>query len=40
MLTLNAELARTFPVITETLGALPDAESWRTKTDKLGFLKR
>jgi ferredoxin len=40
MLMLNAELARAFPVITETLGPLPDAESWRTRTDKLEFLKR
>jgi hypothetical protein len=29
-----------FPVITETLGALPDAEEWKVKTDKLGFLQR
>ena len=40
MLELNAELSRVFPVITDTLGALPDAEEWKGKTDKLGLLQR
>ena len=40
MLELNAELSRVFPVITDTLGALPDAEEWKVKTDKLEHLQR
>jgi ferredoxin len=40
MLALNAELSRRFPVITDTLGALPDAEEWKTKAHKLEHLQR
>lgn len=40
MVELNAELSREFPVITETLGPLPEAEEWRTRTGKLKDLKR
>jgi ferredoxin len=40
MLTLNAELSGVFPVISETLGALPDAEQWKSRSDKLRDLQR
>jgi ferredoxin len=40
MLALNAELSKIFPVITETLGALPDAEEWKAKIGKLPYLQR
>jgi ferredoxin len=40
MLALNAELSRDFPVIGETLGALPDADEWKTRADKLRYLQR
>ena len=37
---LNAELARAWPTITETKGALPEAEEFKDKTDKRGLLER
>ncbi|WP_088282195.1 ferredoxin FdxA [Ideonella sp. A 288] len=37
---LNAELARQWPTITKTNGALPDAEDWREVTGKRAELKR
>lgn len=39
-LELNAELSREWPVITEKIDALPDAEEWETVTDKLQYLER
>ena len=40
MTAINAELSIVFPVITETLNALPDAEEWKTTTAKFEFLRR
>jgi ferredoxin len=40
MLELNAELSKIFPVITESVGALPGAEEWKAKPDKLQYLQR
>lgn len=37
---LNAELAQKWPVITEKKDALPDAEEWKDKADKLQYLER
>ncbi|WP_293776296.1 ferredoxin FdxA [uncultured Oxalicibacterium sp.] len=37
---LNAELSRIWPSITKTKPALPDADEWRDKTDKLQYLER
>lgn len=37
---LNAELARQWEVITKSVGASPNAESWRDKSDKLSLLER
>lgn len=37
---LNAELARQWEVITRSSGALPDAEEWTEKRDKLALLER
>lgn len=39
-LELNAELAEVWPVITEMKDALPDAEEWADKEDKLEHLER
>jgi ferredoxin len=39
-LELNAELAQQWPVITEQKDALPDAEEWDGKPDKLQYLQR
>jgi ferredoxin len=39
-LALNAELAEIWPNITEKKDALPDAEEWTDKTQKLQFLER
>ncbi len=39
-LELNAELSREWPVITEQIDPLPDAEQWDGKKDKLKLLKR
>ena len=37
---LNAELAQVWPVISERREALPDADEWNNKPDKLQFLER
>jgi ferredoxin len=37
---LNAELAKTWPVITEKKDAPADAAEWEDKRDKLKFLER
>jgi ferredoxin len=37
---LNAELALQWPVITERIDPLPDAEQWDGKPDKLQYLER
>ncbi len=37
---LNAELAESWPNITEKKDALPDAEEWKEKKDKLPLLQR
>lgn len=39
-LTLNAELAKEWPVISEKKAALPDADEWNGKPGKLEQLKR
>ena len=39
-LELNAELAEVWPCITEMKPALPDAEEWAGKPDKLALLER
>ena len=39
-LELNAELAKTWPVITEKKDGLPDAEQWDGVPDKLQYLER
>ena len=39
-LALNAELAKTWPVITEMKDAPPDAAEWEHKPDKLQYLER
>ena len=39
-LQLNAELAKSWPVITRNKGALPDAEEWKSLPDKLPYLER
>ncbi|MCM8613225.1 ferredoxin FdxA [Accumulibacter sp.] len=37
---LNAELAQIWPVISERREALPDADEWSGKPDKLRYLER
>jgi ferredoxin len=37
---LNAELAKVWPTITDVTDALPDAETWNGKPDKLKLLER
>ena len=37
---LNAELAKEWPLITDSVDPLPDAEEWIDKADKLQFLER
>ena len=37
---LNAELAKSWPVITEMADPLPDAEEWAGKEGKLSLLER
>lgn len=37
---LNAELAKTWPVISESKGAPDDADDWNNKPDKLPLLER
>ena len=39
-LPLNAELSKSWPVITERKNAPPDAKSWEDKPDKLALLER
>ncbi len=39
-LALNAELAQTWPVITQMKDAPPDADEWKDKPDKLKLLER
>jgi ferredoxin len=39
-LELNAELAKSWPVITEKKDALPDAAEWDNVKDKLQYLER
>ena len=38
MIALNAELSPKWPVISRMESALPDADEWATKTDKLQYL--
>jgi ferredoxin len=41
MIKLNLELSKAgWPSITRAKGALPDAEDWKDKTNKLSELKR
>lgn len=37
---INAELSQEWEVISRGVGALPDAEEWKDKTDKLDQLER
>lgn len=37
---LNAELAKTWPIISEVKPALPDADDWNGKPGKLHYLER
>jgi ferredoxin len=37
---LNAELAKSWPVISEAKPALPDADKWKDVKDKLQYLER
>jgi ferredoxin len=37
---LNAELSKTWPSISEVKDALPDADEWNGKPDKLQYLER
>ena len=37
---LNAELAKTWPVLSEKKDALPDADEWNGKPDKLQYLEK
>ena len=37
---LNADLAKIWPLITDTKPALPDAEKWADVTDKLQYLEK
>ncbi len=37
---INAELARTWPVLSKRKAALPDAEDWKGRADKLRLLER
>jgi ferredoxin len=37
---LNAELAKTWPLITDKKDAPPDADEWKDVKDKLGHLQR
>ena len=40
MIKLNADLAKKWPSITKRRGALPDADDWKDRTDKLPELIR
>lgn len=37
---LNAELAKQWPVITVSKGALPDADEWKDVKDKIKYLEK
>jgi ferredoxin len=37
---LNAELAKAWPTVTESKGALDEADEWNNKPDKLQYLER
>ncbi len=37
---LNAELAKNWPVLSEKKDALPDADEWNGKPDKLQYLEK
>ena len=37
---INAELVKSYPIITRSKGALPDADEWKDVKDKLEHLKR
>jgi ferredoxin len=37
---LNAELSKIWPVITDVQDAMPDADEWNGKEDKLALLER
>ena len=37
---INRELAQTWPVITKTIAALPDADAWAEKLPKTQYLDR
>ena len=37
---LNAELSQKWPVLTEVQDAMPDADEWNGKQDKLQYLER
>ena len=37
---LNAELSKIWPVLTEVQDAMPDADEWNGKKDKLQYLER
>ncbi len=39
-ISLNAELASSWPTITEVKDALEDADDWNGKTDKIALLER
>jgi ferredoxin len=39
-LTLNIELSKKWPVITQNKGGLPDAETWKSVPDKLQYLEK
>jgi len=39
-LQLNAELSKQWPIITEVKPALPDAEAWNGKSDKIDLLEK
>ncbi|EON13819.1 MULTISPECIES: ferredoxin family protein [Pandoraea] len=39
-LTINAELAQSWPVASHPIEALPEASAWRASTGKLPFLER
>ena len=38
MIEINAELARKWPTISRMEGAMPEAEEWSKRTDKLQYL--
>ena len=40
LLELNAELSKSWPVLSEAKSAPPDADDWQTVKDKLKYLER